>query len=112
MLGHHSLAAELDTSKPVVLHGRVTNVAGMNPHVHLWVKVSDASGKVTNWEFESASPNYLQRLGWTKQSLKIRDTVTIRACATKDQPNMAKTDVVTFPDGRHVTTGHADDGTR
>jgi hypothetical protein len=82
----------------------------MNPHVHIWVDVADGGGKVTNWELESAAPNYLQRLGWTKQSLKAGDTVTIRAYVAKDQPNVAKTDVITLPDGRRVTTGHADDG--
>ena len=107
---HHSFAAEFDTSKPVVLHGKVTEVAWMNPHVHIWVDVSDARGNVTNWEVESAAPNYLQRLGWTKQSLKAGDTVTIRAFMAKDEPNLAKTDAVTLPDGRRVTTGHADDG--
>jgi Family of unknown function (DUF6152) len=110
LLAHHSSAAEFDTSKPVVLHGKVTRVAWMNPHVHIWVDVADAGGKVTNWEMESAAPNYLQRLGWTKQSLKAGDTVTIRAYMAKDQPNLAKTDAITFPDGRHLTTGRADNG--
>ena len=107
---HHSLAAEFDSSKPVVLHGTVTKVAWMNPHVHIWVDVADAGGNVTNWEVESGAPNYLQRLGWTKQSLRAGDTVTIRAYPAKDQANLAKTDTVTLPSGRRVTTGRADDG--
>jgi hypothetical protein len=106
---HHSAAAEFDASKPVVLNGRVTKVAWMNPHVHIWVDVADASGKVTSWDLESVAPNYLQRLGWSKQSLKAGDTVTIRAYMARDQPNLAKTDAVTLPDGRRVTTGRADD---
>ena len=109
---HHSFAAEFDASKPVVLHGKVTKVAWMNPHVYIWVDVADAGGRVTNWAVESAAPNYLQRLGWTKQSLKTGDTVTIRAYMAKDQPNLAKTDAVTLPDGRRVTTGRADDDAR
>jgi hypothetical protein len=109
---HHSAAAEFDSSKPIELKGKVTKVAWMNPHVHFWVDVADAAGKVTNWELESVAPNYLQRLGWTKQSLKIGDTVTIQAYRAKDQPNLAKTDVVTLPSGRRVTTGRADDGPR
>ena len=109
---HHSFAAEFDASKPVVLHGNVTKVAWMNPHVFIWVEVADAGGKVTNWAVESAAPNYLQRLGWTKQSLKAGDTVTIRAYMAKDQPNLSKTDAVTLPDGRRVTTGRADDDAR
>jgi Family of unknown function (DUF6152) len=107
---HHSAAAEFDSSKPVTLHGKVTKIAWMNPHVHFWVDVVDAKGNVTNWELESVAPNYLQRLGWTKESLKDGDTVTIQAFKAKDQPNLAKTDAVTLPDGRRVTTGRAVDG--
>jgi hypothetical protein len=107
---HHSAAAEFDSAKPVVLHGKVTKVDWMNPHVHIWVDVADARGKVTNWEVESVAPNYLQRLGWTKESLKAGDIVTIQAFKAKDQPNLAKTDAVTLPDGRLVTTGRAVDG--
>jgi hypothetical protein len=106
---HHSAAAEFDTSKPLVLRGRVTKVAWMNLHVHFWMDVVDAGGHVTNWEMESAAPNYLRRLGWNKQSLQAGDTVTVRAYPAKDQPNLAKTDTVAFSGGRRVTTGHADD---
>jgi hypothetical protein len=93
----------------VVLRGKVKKVDWINPHVHLWVDVAAASGKVTNWELETAAPNYLQRLGWTKRSRKAGKTITIRAFAAMDQPNLAKTDAVTLPGGRQVTTGHADD---
>jgi hypothetical protein len=106
---HHSAAAEFDSSKPVTLHGKVTKVAWMNPHVHIWVDVAEASGKVTNWEVESVAPNYLRRLGWTKESLKAGDTVTIQAYKAKDQPNLAKSDAVTLPNGKVVTTGRVDD---
>jgi len=81
----------------------------INPHVYIYVDVVDAKGKVTNWTVESVAPNYLQRLGWTKTSLKAGDIVTIEAFMGKDQANLAKTDAVTLPDGRRVTTGHADD---
>src|ERR1700689_4024418 len=50
---HHSLAAEFDSSKPIVLHGKVTKVAWMNPHVHIWVDVAGAGGKVTNWGWKA-----------------------------------------------------------
>ncbi|MGA2711863.1 MAG: DUF6152 family protein [Bryobacteraceae bacterium] len=112
LLAHHSFAAEFDGSKPIVLHGKVTKVDWMNPHVYIWVDVADAGGNVTNWAVESAAPIYLERLGWMKRSLKAGDTVTIRAFIAKDQPNLAKTDAVTLPDGRRVTTGRADDSAR
>ena len=106
---HHSIAAEYDNAKMVVLNGKITKVGWMNPHVYFWMDVADASGKVTNWELESAAPNYLMRLGWTKGLLKPGDVVTVRAYVAKDQANLAKTDTVMFPDGTRITTGHADD---
>jgi hypothetical protein len=107
--GHHSLAAEYDTSKAITLHGKITKVSWMNPHVYIWMDSADAAGKVANWEIESAAPNYLQSLGWAKPSLKPGDTVTVHAYAAKDQSNLAKMDAITFPDGRQMTIGHADD---
>ncbi len=81
----------------------------MNPHVFLWIDAADASGHVVNWRVESVAPNYLQRVGWTKQTVKVGDTITIRAFRAKDDPTMAKSDSVTLPDGRTITTGRAED---
>jgi hypothetical protein len=106
---HHSLAAEFDSSKPVILHGKITKVDWTNPHVYIWIDAVDSGGRVTNWKIESVAPNYLQRLGWAKGSVKTGDTITIRAYVAKDQPLLAKMDEVTWPDGRHMTVGHADD---
>ena len=106
---HHSIAAEFDASALVVLDGKVTKVEWMNPHVYIWVDVADERGHVTNWMVESAAPNYLQRLAWSKQSLKPGDRVIIRAFMAKGQKGVAKTDTVTLPDGRSITTGHAVD---
>jgi hypothetical protein len=107
---HHSFAAEFDGAKPVVLRGKITKVAWMNPHVYFWIDAMDSSGKTANWMLESAAPNYLVRLGLTKQSIKPGDSITFRAFVAKDQTNLAKTDSITLPDGRTVTTGRADDG--
>jgi len=106
---HHSIAAEFDGAKPVTLHGKLTKIDWTNPHVFLWMDVVDANGTTTNWTLESVAPNYLERLGWTRHTLKANDTVTIRAFLAKDRPNMAKTDAIDLPDGRRVTTGRAND---
>ena len=109
LVAHHSLAAEFDSSKPVVLHGKITKVDWMNPHVYIWIDAVDTGGRVTNWKVESVAPNYLQRLGWAKESVKPGDTITIRAYVAKDELKLAKMDTVTLPDGRRLTMGRADD---
>jgi len=109
MLAHHSFAAEYDASKPIEIKGKVTQVDWTNPHARFYVDVVDANGKVTNWNFELASPNVLKRNGWTRTSLKVGDEVTVSGARAKDGANMANARSVVLADGRKVFSGSADD---
>ena len=77
VLAHHSFAAEYDSTKPVNVTGAVTKVEWMNPHARFYLDVKDASGSVTNWEFELGSPNGLMRQGWTRNSMKQGDQISV-----------------------------------
>jgi hypothetical protein len=105
VLAHHSFAAEYDINKPVTLKGSVTKVEWMNPHARFYIDVKDASGKVTNWNFELASPNVLVRNGWTRKSLSVGDEVTVEGSQAKDGSNMANARVVTLASGKRVFAG-------
>lgn len=108
-LAHHSGAAEFDMKKKVELTGVVTKVEWTNPHAHFYIDVKDASGKVTNWNFELASPNVLSRNGWHHNSVKAGDTVTVSGSQAKDAANYAAASVITFPDGHKLTFLGVDD---
>jgi|SRR5215469_450571 hypothetical protein len=108
-LAHHSFAAEFDSTKPVTLTGVVTKVEWMNPHTHFYIDVKDENGKVTNWDLETGSPNGLSRQGWTRNSLKVGDTITVNAFRAKDGASLASARQVTLADGRRVFAGSADD---
>lgn len=110
VFAHHSFAAEYDSSKPITLSGTVTKVEWMNPHARFYVDVKDASGKVTNWEFELGSPNGLMRRGWTRHSLKAGDTITVNGYRAKDGTDLANARQVQLADGRKVFAGSATDG--
>jgi Family of unknown function (DUF6152) len=107
VLAHHSFTAEYDASKPISLTGAVTKVEWMNPHARFYVDVKDETGKVTNWELELGSPNALMRLGWTRNSLKIGDQVTVEGSLAKDGSKLANARKVTLADGRKVFAGSA-----
>ena len=109
-LAHHSFAAEYDDKKPVTLTGSVTKVEWLNPHARFYVDVKDDSGKVTNWEFELGSPNGLMRKGWTRNSLKPGDVVTVDGYRAKDGSNLGNARTINLADGRKVFAGSADDG--
>jgi hypothetical protein len=93
-LAHHAFAAEFDANKPVKLTGVVTKVEWTNPHTWFYVDVKDESGKVTNWGFEMGSPNGLMRNGWTRNSMKIGDVITVEASRARDGSNLANARVV------------------
>ena len=105
VFAHHSVAAEYDINKPVTLKGSVTKVEWMNPHARFYIDVKDASGKVTTWNFELASPNVLVRNGWTRKSLAVGDEVTVEGSQAKDGSNMANARVVTLASGKRVFAG-------
>ena len=78
VLAHHSFAAEFDATKPMKLTGLVTKVEWQNPHTFFYIDVTDtATRKVTNWAIELGSPNGLMRQGWTRNTLKIGDIVSV-----------------------------------
>jgi hypothetical protein len=105
MLAHHSFSAEYDRSKPISLKGTVTKVEWMNPHARFYVDVKDDGGKVTNWEFELGSPNGLMRSGWTRNSLKIGEVVSVNGSRAKDGSNLVNASSVAFDDGKKVFSG-------
>jgi Family of unknown function (DUF6152) len=109
-LAHHSFAAEYDDKKPVTFSGTVTKVEWMNPHARFYIDVKDESGKVTNWEFELGSPNGLMRKGWTRNSLKTGDTVSVEGYRAKDGSNLGNARSINLADGRKVFAGSTDDG--
>jgi hypothetical protein len=105
VLAHHSFAAEYDADKPVTLKGTVTKVEWTNPHARFYVDVKDDAGKVTNWNLELASPNVLKRNGWSRNSLKQGDQVTVEGSLARDGSKMANARTVTLADGRRVFAG-------
>src|SRR5260370_28206597 len=76
-IAHHSFAAEFNAQKPLNLSGVVTKIEWMNPHTYFYVDVTEPDGTVVNWGMEMGSPNGLMRQGWTRNTLKVGDLVTV-----------------------------------
>jgi tRNA(Ile2) C34 agmatinyltransferase TiaS len=107
---HHSFAAEFDAKKPVTLTGTVVRLEWTNPHAHFYISVKDQGGAATVWEFELASPNGLMRHGWSRNSLKPGDMVTVMGYLAKDGSKLANARSVSLPDGRKIFAGSSEDG--
>jgi len=104
---HHSFAAEYDNKKPIDVTGTVTKVEWMNPHARFYLNVKDDKGTVTEWEFELGSPNGLMRQGWTRNSMKEGDSVSVQGSLAKDGSNLANARTVKLSDGKRLFAGSA-----
>jgi hypothetical protein len=102
---HHSFAAEFDAKQSVTLTGTVTTIKWTNPHAHIAVDVKDQAGNVTSWDFEMGSPNALMRRGWSRNSLKPGDTITVNGYVAKDGSHVANARSMTLGDGRKMFAG-------
>ena len=102
---HHSFAAEFDVNKPVTLNGTVTRVEWGNPHIWVYMDVKDERGVAQPWQCEGGAPNTLTRNGWSKDSLKASESITIDGFLAKDGSKTCNLRLVKLPDGRSVFAG-------
>jgi hypothetical protein len=106
LIAHHSFAAEFDAAKPFDLTGTVTKLVWSNPHAWIHFDVTDEKTKsVTNWAVELNSPNALARAGWTRNSLKAGDVVTIEGSLAKDGSPTGNASSVVTSTGQRLFAG-------
>jgi hypothetical protein len=107
---HHSFAAEYDAKQQITIKGTVNSVEWVNPHSWVMVDVTDADGKVTTWQCETAPPNTLFRQGWTKNSLKKGEQVTVEGFRAKDSSATMSARSVVTADGKRMFAGSTGQG--
>ena len=102
---HHSGHA-YDRKNPVTFTGTVTEYQFRNPHSLILVDVKDEHGVVTNWVVLTASPTKLFRAGWTRDTLKPGETVTVTGFPSKDGKKEMGLQKLTPPHGPVLTEGN------
>src|SRR5262249_29294527 len=100
---HHSMAG-FDRKNPVTLVGTVKNFSWQNPHCYIELDVPGKDGSVKTWNVEMTAPGYLVRAGgWTKNSMKPGDKVTVVASPLLTGEPGALFVSVTLPSGQKLT---------
>jgi hypothetical protein len=102
LLAHHELRAEFDETKAVSLRGTVTRFEWNNPHALLYLDVQDSGGAAVNWSVEWASPLDLRKSGWTRDSLKVGDAVTVEAWLARDGSKLASGRTIVLASGKRL----------
>ena len=132
---HHSFSAEFDGSKEIKATGSVTKLDWQNPHgwIHLTVtelcertaagrgpdaveqewacRTPDSKEGAADWAFEIGSPNGLMRQGWTRNSLKAGDVVTVLGSRARDGSTNSNARSVTTADGKRLFAGSSEGAT-
>ena len=86
-LAHHSFAVFFDPQKTVTIEGTVTQYRFTNPHGTLSIEVKKPDGTIVQWRAETNAPVILARRGWTRDSVKPGETVTISGWPARDGRN-------------------------
>jgi hypothetical protein len=99
LAAHHSFAI-FDRDKQVTLSGTVKEFQWTNPHVFVQLLVKNTEGVDEEWSIEGASPNMLFRNGWTNQSFKPGDKVTMVVNPLRDGTRGANFVFAQLPGGK------------
>lgn len=97
---HHGYAA-YEMTKTVTVSGTVTELAMANPHSSLAFDVKDEKGNINSWAIEFGTLRQLIGQGWTKDTLKPGDGITVSLHPAKNGAHVGVlVGKITYADGR------------
>jgi hypothetical protein len=97
-LAHHSNVA-FEVTKVITITGVVKDFEWRNPHTWVILTVDDGKGGKVDWAVEGRAPGVLLRAGWTKNSLKPGEMITVDMSPAKDGSRTGLVARVTKADG-------------
>jgi hypothetical protein len=101
---HHSNSA-FEVEKIIEIRGTVKEWRWTNPHTWIILTADDGHGGKTEWSAEGRPPGVLGRAGWTRNTLKAGDTVSIHCSPAKDGSKVCLVARVTLADGTVLSNG-------
>ena len=101
LFAHHGNAA-YDTGKSITIKGTVTRWVWSNPHCILQLDVTDDHGQVVQWTTETENPTSMTHYGWSMQSLKLGDQVTVTVMPVKNGRAVGRIIEVVLPNGQKL----------
>jgi len=99
MLAHHGSAAYKADKVVVLKQAIVTRYVWANPHTIVLFDVKDDKGNVSHWAGEAGSPSAVHLLGWTRNSLRPGDVVTVHLYLSKFDSTAGRLDKIVLANG-------------
>ena len=101
---HHSYAS-FEMDKSITIEGVVTKWEWTNPHTFLYLNVKAADGSVQAWEIESVSPSMLGKAGFSRDTFKVGEKISVKFSPHRTKPNFGAYQSATLPDGKVMQMG-------
>jgi hypothetical protein len=98
---HHS-HGNYEMTEYTVLQGKVMELHWVNPHIWIYLEVTDDSGEAAVWALESAGAGGLGRRGITKETVQVGDTISVRCHQLRDGANGCLLGFLTTEGGEEV----------
>ena len=108
VLAHHG-AASYDSKKLTTLKATVTEFRYINPHSEIFFDFVDSSGKTQKWTAEAVSVASLSRYGWTRNTLKPGDQISIIGNLAKNGSHTMRLSSLVLPSGKVLSVERAED---
>jgi hypothetical protein len=99
---HHSFPVHFESEPSVEVSGVVTEFRFTNPHGLVNFTVTAGDGSEQAWRAETNSPNVLRRRGWSADSIKPGDRITVHGYPSHDGSNYMRIYRVIHADGREL----------
>ena len=99
MFAHHSMSM-YDSDRDVTYKATITQFQWANPHTQIVFTAADDHGNPVSWVAEGPGPNRLANQGWSKDTLKPGDQVTIIGNPNRDGSPTMRFVKVTLPNGQ------------
>ena len=74
---HHAFSPVYDEKRLITVVGVLTQFRFVNPHAMIFIDVTDETGKVVKWVVEMAGRLNLSEAGWTADSIKVGERLTL-----------------------------------
>ena len=101
VLAHHGNAAYADTITEFK-QATVTKVAWANPHALINFDAKNAKGEIVHMVVETAAPQALRLIGWSKDSVAPGDVVTVRMYVAKNGNPAGRLNKIILADGSEL----------
>ena len=101
---HHSVNGQFDTEDRVTLTGTVNRVDWVNPHVYVYLDVTNEDGSVTTWGLETGPTARLRQGGLTQLDLagKPGERITALGMPARQQGNNSMWLIkISYEDGKY-----------